>query len=159
MAEKKQISREGLNAYEEELHYLEHVRMKEISEKIGEAREQGDLSENAEYDAAKDEQRNVKARIDELKELLKNVEVVEGIQSTDQISFGSTVKVQDVELKEELQYTIKGTSEADVLKGVISNESPLGRALIGAKKKQTVLVDAPDGVLKYKVMDFWVENK
>lgn len=161
MTEKKNLlTREGLEKYEEELHYLKSVKMKEISQKIKEAKEQGDLSENAEYDAAKDEQGRVDARIKELEKLLKNAEVVD-IEQTDgkiaKVSFGCTVKLLDKELKEEMEYTIKGSSEADSLNGSISNESPLGKALIGAKKGDTIEVEAPVGMVKYKILDVRVD--
>lgn len=163
MAEKKNLlTREGLEKYEEELQYLKSVKMKEISQKIKEAKEQGDLSENAEYDAAKDEQGKVDARIKELEKLLKNAEVVD-IEQTDgkiaKVSFGCTVKLLDKELKEEMEYTIKGSSEADSLNGSISNESPLGKALIGAKKGDTIEVEAPVGIVKYKILDVRVDLK
>ncbi|MBE5895640.1 MAG: transcription elongation factor GreA [Lachnospiraceae bacterium] len=161
MAEKKNLlTREGLKKYEEELQELKSVKRKEISQKIKEAREQGDLSENAEYDAAKDEQRDVEARIEELEKLLKNVEVVDVEQVDGKVTkaaFGCSVKVLDKELKEEMVFTIKGASEADSLNGSISNESPLGKALIGAKKGETVEVEAPVGVIKYKVIDIWMD--
>ena len=140
MAEKKNyLTREGLRKYEEELHELKSVRRKEISQKIKEAREQGDLSENAEYDAARDEQRDVEARIEELENILKDVEVVDVDQNGGKItkvSFGCSVRVLDLELQEEMTYTIKGASEADVLKGSISNESPLGMALIRSEERR-----------------------
>lgn len=163
MAEKKNLlTREGLEKYEEELQYLKSVKMKEISQKIKEAKEQGDLSENAEYDAAKDEQGKVDARIKELEKLLKNAEVVD-VEQTDgkiaKVSFGCTVRLLDKELKEEMEYTIKGSSEADSLNGSISNESPLGKALIGAKKGDTIEVEAPVGVVKYKILDVRVDVK
>lgn len=163
MTEKKNLlTREGLEKYEEELHYLKSVKMKEISQKIKEAKEQGDLSENAEYDAAKDEQGRVDARIKELEKLLKNAEVVD-VEQTDgkiaKVSFGCTVKLLDKELKEEMEYTIKGSSEADSLNGSISNESPLGKALIGAKKGDTIEVEAPVGMVKYKILDVRVDVK
>lgn len=159
MVEKKNLlTREGLKKYEDELQYLKSVKRKEISQKIKEAREQGDLSENAEYDAAKDEQRDVEARIEELEKLLKNVEVVD-VEQVDgkvtRVSFGCTVKLLDKEMKEELEFTIRGSSEADSLNGSISNESPLGKALIGAKKGDTIDVEAPVGVVKYKILDVW----
>lgn len=163
MTEKKNLlTREGLKKYEEELQYLKSVKMKEISQKIKEAKEQGDLSENAEYDAAKDEQGKVDARIKELEKLLKNAEVVD-VEQTDgkiaKVSFGCTVKLLDKEMKEEMEYTIKGSSEADSLNGSISNESPLGKALIGAKKGDTIEVEAPVGIVKYKILDVRVDVK
>ncbi len=153
---KNLLTREGLKKYEDELQELKVVKRKEVSQKLKEARAQGDLSENAEYDAAKDEQRDIEARIYELEQLLKNVEVVDvdGDEGDGKkIAFGYTVKIMDKELKQEMIVTIKGASEADSLSGSISNESPLGKALIGAKKGETVSVEAPVGVIKYKVLD------
>ncbi len=153
---KNLLTREGLKKYEDELQELKVVKRKEVSQKLKEARAQGDLSENAEYDAAKDEQRDIEARIFELEQLLKNVEVVDvdGDEGDGKkIAFGYTVKIMDKELKQEMIVTIKGASEADSLNGSISNESPLGKALIGAKKGETVSVEAPVGVIKYKVLE------
>lgn len=168
MAEKKnQLTREGLRKYEEELHELKSVRRKEVAEKIKEAREQGDLSENAEYDAARDEQRNIEARIEELEDILKNAEVIDVDQTKGKITkvfFGATVRLEDIALGEEVTYTIKGSSEANIVDDKtpsISNESPLGKALLegdGVKKGATVLVDAPDKKkIEYKVLDIWKE--
>ena len=157
MAEEKKnlLTREGLAKYEQELQDLKITKREEIAQKLKEARAQGDLSENAEYDAAKDEQRNVEARIEELEKLLKNVEVVEDDGSDDgkKVKFGSTVKILDKELKEELVYRIVGATEANCLEGSISDESPLGKALIGSKKGETINVEAPCGILKYKVVE------
>ncbi len=155
---KNLLTREGLKKYEDELQELKVVKRKEVSQKLKEARAQGDLSENAEYDAAKDEQRDIEARIYELEQLLKNVEVVDIAANADEgdgkkIAFGYTVKLMDKELKQEMTVTIKGASEADSLNGSISNESPLGKALIGAKKGETVSVEAPIGVIKYKILE------
>ncbi|MCQ2544557.1 MAG: transcription elongation factor GreA [Lachnospiraceae bacterium] len=157
MAEEKKylLTREGLAKYEQELQDLKITKREEIAQKLKEARAQGDLSENAEYDAAKDEQRNVEARIEELEKLLKNVEVVEDDGNDDgkKVKFGSTVKILDKELKEELVYRIVGATEANSLEGSISDESPLGKALIGSKKGETINVEAPCGILKYKVVE------
>ncbi len=157
MAEEKKylLTREGLAKYEQELQDLKITKREEIAQKLKEARAQGDLSENAEYDAAKDEQRNVEARIEELEKLLKNVEVVEDDGNDDgkKVKFGSTVKILDKELKEELVYRIVGATEANSLEGSISDESPLGKALIGSKKGETISVEAPCGILKYKVVE------
>ena len=163
MAEKKNLlTDKGLKKLEDELQNLRVVKRKEVAQKIKEAREQGDLSENAEYDAAKDEQRDVEARIEELEKLLKNVEVVDVVEQADgkvaKVSFGCTVKLLDKDMKEEVEYTIKGASEADSLNGSISNESPLGRALIGSRKGDTVEVEAPVGVIKYKVLEIRMDN-
>ena len=147
MEEKKNIlTREGLKRYEDELHELKVVRRKEVAQKIKEAREQGDLSENAEYDAAKDEQRDIETRIEELEKILKNVEVVDEEDVTaDHIMIGSKVKIYDVEFDEELSYKIVGSTEANSIKGKISNESPVGRALMGAVVGDTVTVHTPAG--------------
>ena len=153
---KNLLTREGLKKYEDELHELKVVKRKEVSQKLKEARAQGDLSENAEYDAAKDEQRDIEARIYELEKLLKNVEVVDtdAVESDGKkVNFGSTVRILDKELKEEIVITIKGASEADSLNGSISNESPLGKALLGSKKGDTVSIEAPVGTLKYKILE------
>jgi transcription elongation factor GreA len=154
MEEKKNIlTYEGLKKYEEELHELKVVKRQEVAQKIKEAREQGDLSENAEYDAAKDEQRDIEARIEALEKILKNAEVVvEEDVDLNKISIGCKVKIKDLEFDEELEYKIVGSSEANSLKGKISNESPVGRALIGAKKGQTVSVETQAGTIKYKVL-------
>ena len=160
MDEKKNIlTYEGLRKYEDELHDLKVVKRKEIAQKIKEAREQGDLSENAEYDAAKDEQRDNEARIEELEKILKNAEVVvEDEVDLGKINVGCQVKIMDMEFKEELDYKIVGSSEANSLKGKISNESPVGRALIGAKKGQVIEVETQAGILKYKVLEIKRSN-
>lgn len=155
-AKKNLLTREGLKKYEDELHDLKVVRRKEVAQKIKEAREQGDLSENAEYDAAKDEQRDIEARIEELEALLKNVEVVDMEADEDDITkvnFGLVVKVKDNEFGDEMEFKIVGATEANSLKGKISNESPLGKALIGSKKGDVVSVEAPAGVIEYTILD------
>ena len=160
MAEKKNIlTYEGLRKLEEELEDLKVVKRKEISQKIKEAREQGDLSENAEYDAAKDEQRDIEARIEELEKILKNAEVVvEDEVDINVISIGCKVKILDMEFNEELEYKIVGSTEANSLKGKISNESPVGKALIGAKVGETVSVETQAGVFQYKVLEIQRSN-
>jgi len=143
----------GLKSLEDELENLKVVRRKEIAAKIKEAREQGDLSENAEYDAAKDEQRDIEARIEEIEKLLKHAEVVvEEEVDLKKINLGCTVVVHDMEYDEDLTFKIVGSSEANSLEGRISNESPVGRALMGAKVGKTVKVDTQAGTIKYKVM-------
>ena len=161
MDEKKHtLTYEGLRAFEEELENLRVTKREEIAQKIKEARSQGDLSENAEYDAAKDEQRDIEARIKELEEILKNVEVIDEDEvDTERISIGCKVRVKDMELKEELEYKIVGSTEANSIKGKISNESPLGKALLGRKKGETVPVETPSGVIKYKVLGIEKANK
>lgn len=158
MEEKKNLlTREGLKKYEDELHDLKVVKRKEVAQKIKEAREQGDLSENAEYDAAKDEQRDIEARIEELEKILKNVEVVDmdDDHNLEQVGFGLVVKVKDNEFDDEMEFKIVGATEANSLKGKISNESPLGKALLGAKKGDVVSVEAPAGVIEYTILDIY----
>ena len=147
MAEKQLLTKKG---YEERVALLEHLkvdRRKEVAQKLKEAREQGDLSENAEYDAAKDEQRDIETQIAELEEILKNAEVVQDNNTDkDAIKMESVVKIQDIE------YVIVGSSEADSLNNKISNESPLGAAMLGKKVGDTVKVEAPAGVIEYKII-------
>ena len=144
----------GLKNLEEELHDLKVVKRKEVAQKIKEAREQGDLSENAEYDAAKDEQRDIEARIEEIEKILKNAEVVvEDEVDLDKISVGCKVKLYDYEYEEEIEFKIVGSTEANSLQGKISNESPVGKALIGAKQGDVVDVELADGdIMQYKVL-------
>jgi len=154
MAEKKTIlTYAGLKKLEEELENLKVVRRKEVSNKIKEAREQGDLSENAEYDAAKDEQRDIEARIDEIEKLLKNVEVVvEDEVDVNAINIGCKVVLYDKEFEEEVEYKIVGSTEANSLAGKISNESPLGIALLGKKVGDEVVVETQVGTVEYEVL-------
>ena len=155
MAGKKNIlTYAGLKQYEDELHNLKVFKRKEVAQKIREAREQGDLSENAEYDAAKDEQRDIELRIEELEKLLKNAEVVvEDEVDLDKISIGCRVKVYDMEFDEEMEFKIVGSTEANSLQGRISNESPVGHALLGKKVGDVVEVETQVGAIQYKVMD------
>jgi len=154
MAEKKTVlTFDGLKKLEEELQELKVVRRKDVAGKIKEARAQGDLSENAEYDAAKEEQAEIEARIALIEKMLRNAEVIdEDDLDGDSIGIGSKVKVLDMEFDEEIEYTIVGSTEADPVNGLISNESPLGEALLGQKDGDTIVVDAPQGQLKYKVL-------
>ena len=153
-AKKNILTYEGLKKYEDELENLKVVKRQEVAQKIKEARAQGDLSENAEYDAAKDEQRDIEARIDELEKILKNAEViVEDEVDLDKINIGCQVKILDIEMNQELDYKIVGSTEANSLKGKISNESPVGRALIGAKTGDIVRVETPGGELEYQVRE------
>ena len=139
------ITRESKDKYEEELRYLTLTARKEVAQKIKDAREQGDLSENAEYDAAKEEQGKIESRIVELEELLKNAEIISG----------TFVKVKNMESGDTIEYKIVGSSQADSLNFMISDESPVGRALKESKKGETVKVETPAGVLKFKIIDIW----
>lgn len=153
------LTYEGLQKYEKELEELKVVRRQEVAQKIKEAREQGDLSENAEYDAAKDEQRDIEARIEELEKILKNAEVVDEDEvDTDKIGVGCKVKVLDVEFDEELEYKIVGSTEANSLQGKISNESPVGHALMGHMVGDVVDVETQAGTFQYKVLEIQRSN-
>ena len=153
MTEKKVVlTYDGLKNMEAELENLKTVRRKDVAEKIKEARGQGDLSENAEYDAAKEEQAEIEARIVQLEKMLRNAEVIdEEDGAKDTISLGTTVTVLDVEFDEEMEYTIVGSAEADPMNGRISNESPVGMALLGHKKDD---IETPDGEVEFKVLRF-----
>ena len=155
MADKKHIlTYAGLKQYEDELQNLKVVKRKEVAQKIKEAREQGDLSENAEYDAAKDEQRDIELRIEELEKLLKNAEVVDEDEiDLDKISIGCKVRVYDVDFDEEMEFRIVGSTEANSLQNKISNESPVGQALMGKKAGDVVDVETQAGVIQYKVLE------
>ena len=155
MSEKKNLmTYAGLKKLEDELQDLKVVQRKEVADKIREAREQGDLSENAEYDAAKDEQRDIEARIEEIEKILKNAEVVvEDEVDTDKINLGCKVTVYDFEFEEEMELKIVGSTEANSLQGKISNESPVGKALMGAHTGDIVQVEMPAGIMQYKVLE------
>ena len=155
MEEKKNLlTYAGLKKLEEELHDLKKKKKKKKKNGGKEAREQGDLSENAEYDAAKDEQRDIEARIEEIEKILKNAEVVvEDEVDLDRISVGCKVKVHDYEFEEDMELKIVGSTEANSLEGKISNESPVGKALIGAHTGDVVEVEMPAGIMKYKVLE------
>ena len=154
MAEKNIMTRAGLLKTEEELEYLKVYKRKEISQKLKEARAQGDLSENAEYDAAMDEQRDVEARIEELEKLLKNVEVVDSDEvDTNTISIGCKVRVHFVEENADIEMTIVGSTEASSRQMKISNESPVGKALMGKKIGDEVQVETPAGTMTYRVVE------
>ena len=153
-AKKNLMTYEGLKKLEDELEDLKVNQRKAVAAKIKEAREQGDLSENAEYDAAKDEQRDIEARIEEIEKILKNAEVVDEDEvDLEKINIGCRVRIFDVSYNEELEYKIVGSTEANSLKGKISNESPVGRALIGAKVGDVVDVETPGGMAQYKVLE------
>lgn len=139
---------------QEELDDLRINKRKEIAEKIKEAREQGDLSENAEYDAAKDEQRDIEARIKQLEDTLKHSTLVDIESISDEaVNLGLIVKVLDIEFEEEIEYEIVGSSHSDSLGGKISSESPLGAALMGRKVGEEVTVEAPAGEFKYRILE------
>ncbi|MCR5684744.1 MAG: transcription elongation factor GreA [Lachnospiraceae bacterium] len=151
-SKKNLMTYESVKALEDELEDLRVNRRKEVAEKLKEARAQGDLSENAEYDAAKEEQREIEARIEEINKILLNVEVADDDAKGNTVTIGSTVKLFDEEFKEEIEYKIVGSIEADILKNKISNESPVGAALMGKKKNQKITVDTANGTLKFKII-------
>jgi transcription elongation factor GreA len=153
MAEKKKITYEGLKKLEDELQDLKVNRRKEVAEKIKEARELGDLSENAEYDAAKDEQRDIEARIEEIEKILKSVEVVDEDEvDISKVSIGCKIILKDLEYDDELEFKIVGSTEANSLKGKISDESPVGKAISGKKVGDVVEVETQEGMIKYQIM-------
>ncbi len=154
MSEKKVVlTREGLEKLENELHDLKTIRRKEVAEKIKEARGQGDLSENAEYDSAKEEQAEIEARIIVLEKMLRNAEVIlEEEISTDVVSAGSKVTIFDYDFNEEVTYTIVGSAEADPMESKISNESPLGSTLLGHAVGDELTVSSPAGDIKVKIV-------
>ena len=154
---KYKMSKERLDEIKEELHYLETVREKEVSELIKEARSFGDLSENSEYDEAKTEQGKLYSKIAELRNIVENAEIIETAENTKQVGLGSCVRVMDVELGEEEEYQIVGSQEANPMQGRISDDSPFGRGLIGHSVGEVVSVEAPAGSLQFKILS--IENK
>ena len=152
-AKKRLLTYAGLKALEDELENLKVVKRKEVAGKIKEAREQGDLSENAEYDAAKDEQSKLYSRIAELEEIIKLAVVVTGdTYAADEVSPGCRFVVKDLEFDEEEEYHFVGSQEADPMDGKISDESPFGKAMLGKKVGTVVEVEAPAGVIKYQIV-------
>ena len=156
MSEQKKyvMTYEGIKKLEDELEFLKTVKRKEITEKIKVALGYGDLSENSEYDEAKNEQAFVEGRIIQLENMLKNASVIDESEiSVDTVNIGSIVKVKDYEFDEEVEYLIVGSAEADVMKNKISNESPVGKALMGKKVGDVVDVVVPSGVCKYEILE------
>ena len=150
------LTPEGLKMMTEELEYLKNVRRVEVKEQIAIARSFGDLSENSEYDEAKNEQAKVESRIQELEQLLKNVVVVsEEDLNAGVANLGMTVKVYDEEFDEEIEYNIVGTNEVDPLKNNISDQSPIGMALLGKKAGEVAEVETPAGLIKLKILDIY----
>ena len=153
MAEGTILTESGLKKLEEELDYLITVRRNEISEQIAVARGFGDLSENAEYDEAKKEQAKVEEQITKLQQTIRTATVVADDEiTTERVSIGTIVKVKDLDEGESYEYAIVGANEADPMENKISNESPVGAGLIGAKRNQTVTITIPAGTLRYKVL-------
>ncbi|HBY20447.1 MAG TPA: transcription elongation factor GreA [Clostridiales bacterium] len=150
------LTYEGLKKLEDELEYLKSVKRREIAERIKAALSFGDISENAEYDEAKNDQAYVEARIAHVENLLKNAKVIdEDDINTDVVGLGTKVRILDIDDKEEVQYTIVGSTEADPINFKISNESPVGSALIGKSVGNEVKVMVPDGVINLKVLEIY----
>lgn len=151
------FTREGLEKIENEIEYLKTVRRKEVSERIKVALGYGDLSENAEYDEAKNEQAQVEERIAKLELMVRNARIIDEDSLTDDVvNIGSTVKVKDLEDDEEDEFVIVGSVESDPLEGKISNESPVGSKLIGLKVGDVAEVEVPDGIIKYEVIGIYI---
>ncbi len=148
------LTPEGVAKLEQELNFLKTIRRREVAERIKQAIAFGDLTENSEYDEAKNEQAFIEGRIVTLENMLRNVRVIDDEDiSTDRVSIGSTVKILDLEFDEVLEYTIVGSAEADPGQNRISNESPVGRALIGQPINSIVDVMVPDGVIQFKILE------
>ena len=146
------LTEEGYKKLEEELAFLKGPRKMEVAEKIKQAREYGDLSENSEYDEAKNEQALLEAKIAETEAMLRSAKIVDKV-STNSVGIGTTVRLYDYEFEEEIEYHIVGATEIDIANSKISLESPVGKALFGKKKDAEVEVEVPDGINKYKILD------
>ncbi|MBR4100004.1 MAG: transcription elongation factor GreA [Clostridia bacterium] len=154
MAKTIKVTEDGLAKLKEELETLKTKGRADIAEKIKVARGYGDLSENSEYDEAKNEQAKIEARIAEIEVMLKNVEIIEDVKGKAKtVVIGVKVKALDMEFDEECEYRVVGSTEANPLEGKISDESPLGKALLGKKIGDEVIVDAPAGELKFKILE------
>jgi len=148
------LTPEGHKKLKQEIEHLSTVKRREVAERIKQAREFGDIAENSEYDDAKNEQAMLEHRIATLEERLKSARVIEKREiTTDVVSVGTIVRLRDVDAKETIEYAIVGSAEANPTENKLSNESPVGKAIIGRKKGETVEVSAPRGSLKYKIMD------
>lgn len=154
MAKQTILTEEGLEKLKEELEYLKVTKRKEITEKIKEARGFGDLSENSEYDAAKDAQAAMEQRVTEIENIIKNAKIVSADElPSDVVGIMSRVRVLDCDLDEEDEYTIVGSTESDPLSGKISDESPIGKGLIGKKVGETADIETPGGMIQLKILD------
>ena len=150
---KSYLSHEGYEKLRKELEYLKTVKRRELSKAIGKARDHGDISENADYDAAKDAQGMNEKRIAELGEKLSNAQILDDTHiPKDEALLGATVKIKDLDSGEELEYTLVSELESDFAEGKISVTSPVGKGLLGHKKNQTVKIEVPAGVIKYKIL-------
>ena len=148
------VTAEGLQKLKEELEYLKVVKRKEVAEALKQAKAFGDLSENSEYDEAKNEQAEVERHIAELEDSLENVEIIQPTKGKkNKVSVGSAVKVYDLEFDEEVTYTIVGSTESDPMENKISDESPIGKALLGKKAGEEAVAETPGGSIKMKVLE------
>ncbi len=148
------LTSEGIQNYENELEYLKTVVRKEVAEKIKVARSFGDLSENSEYDEAKNEQAKVEARISEIENILKHAKIIDESElSNEHVHIGSKIKVHDFDFDEDTEYLIVSSGEADPFNGKLSDESPVGSAFIGHKVGDVITVETPDGELKFKILE------
>lgn len=148
------LTKEGVKKLEEELENLKTVKRREVAEKIKVALSFGDLSENSEYDEAKNEQGIVESRIAEIEATLAHAQVIDADDiTTEKVGIGNIVKILDIEMEEEMEFQIVGTSEANIDKGQMSDESPIGAALLGHKIGETIDVEAPSGMLQFKILE------
>ncbi|EPY06005.1 transcription elongation factor GreA [Paenibacillus sp. E194] len=148
------LTQDGLKKLEDELENLKSVKRREVAERIKVAIGYGDISENSEYEDAKNEQAFIEGRIITLEKMLRNARIINNDEiDTDLVSIGSTVIVEDLEFGDKMEYTIVGTAESDPLKNRISNESPVGKAILGKQKGTTVDVNVPAGVIQYKILE------
>ncbi len=161
MGEEVFLTREGMEKLEAELQHLKSVRRKEVADRIKEAREYGDIVENSEYDDAKNEQAFVEGRIKDLEKLLRNVQIIEeeGDTGNNEVKIGSTVELKDLESGEKFTYTLVGSAEADPSENKISNESPVGSAILGRKAGEKVEVEVPAGIIEYEIINILKKNK
>lgn len=146
------LTREGFEKLEEEVQHLKSVKRREVAKRIKQAREFGDISENSEYEDAKNEQAFVEGRIREIDQLLRKARIVETVGEDDEVYLGVTVTLRDTDRDEEITYTLVGSAEADPLDNKISNESPVGRAILGRKVGDVVSINAPIGTIKYEIL-------
>ena len=153
MAKPTFVTAEGLQKLKDELEYLKVIKRKEVAEALKQAKAFGDLSENSEYDEAKNEQAEVERHIAELEDILENYELIKSTGKKNKIHVGSSVKVYDIEFDEEITYTIVGSTEADPMENKVSDESPIGKALLGASVGAEVQADTPGGAVKMKVLE------
>jgi len=164
MGEEVFLTREGMEKLKAELHHLKTVRRKEVADRIKEAREYGDIIENSEYDDAKNEQAFVEGRIKDLEQLLRNVKIIEDDEGEEkggnaEVKIGSTVELKDLESEDFFVYTVVGSAEADPSENKISNESPVGKAILGKKVGEKVTVEVPAGTIDYEIVSIRKKNR